>query len=178
MATCALTTGFERYNCETAVGGVQELYLLPKSSFTSITVVAGEITVITQVGTPTWYAYALTEEVGLFETTETFSKANNSLFYEANLSFTLNKMEAVKSTELALVVLQEVVAIVKTENGEYYFMGDFRGVHKSGGSNNATSGTAWGDLNGYNVNLQSIHTTWPYEIQSSVVTALTIDYNS
>ena len=178
MATCALTTGFERYNCETVIGGIQELYLLPMSSFTSVTVTASEVTAITMVGTPTWYGYQLSEEVGLLETVETFNKQNNSLFYDANCSFTLNKMEAVKANELALVVLQRCVAIVKTENGEYFFMGDERGVHKSGGTNNSTTGTAFGDLNGYNINLQAMQSHDTYMITASVVTALTIDYNS
>jgi hypothetical protein len=176
MATCALTTGFERYNCETVIGGIQELYLLPMSSFTSVTVTASEVTAITSSGT--WYGYQLSEEVGLLETTETFNKQNNSLFYDSNCSFTLNKMEAVKSNELALVVLQRVVAIVKTENGEYFFMGDERGCHKAGGTNNSSTGTAFGDLNGYNMNLQAMQSHDVYEVQASVVSGLTIDYNS
>lgn len=176
MATCALTTGFERYNCEAPAGGIEELYVLPYSSFTSVTVAAHEISAITATGT--WWGYELSEEVGLLETVETKNLQNNSLFYETNCSFTLNKMDATKSNELSILVTQRVVFIVKTVSGEYFFVGDSRGAHKAGGTNNATSGTAMGDLNGYTINLRELSTHNPYEVQQAVIDGLTIDYNS
>jgi len=178
MATCALTTGFERYNCDSPAGGILELYVLEFSNFTSVTVTNSEVTAITEVGTPTWYGYQLSEEVGLLETVENNDIQNNSLFYEANCSFTLSKMEAVKSNELANVAIQRTVCIVKTMNGKYFFMGDELGVHKARGTNSSSTGTANGDLNGYNMNLTARQTHDVYEVQASVVSSLIIDYNS
>lgn len=175
MATCALTTGFPRYDCETVTGGIREIYILPFDDFTSVTVAAHEISAITEVGAPTWYKYELNEEVGNLTCEETKDLKNNTVSYVANCAFTLNKMEAAKANELSIMVIQQVVAIILTENGEYFFIGDDRGAHKAGGTNNSTTGTAFGgELQGYSVNLMASQKHDVYEVQASVVAGLTI----
>jgi len=175
MATCALTTGFPRYDCETVTGGIREIYLLPYDDFTSITVASHEITAITMVGTPTWYKYELNEEVGSLTTDETKDVKLNTVSYVANCAFTLNKMEAAKANELSILVIQQVVAIILTENGEYFLMGDDRGAHKAGGTNNSTTGTAFGgELQGYSVNLMASQKHDVYQVQDAVIAGLTI----
>jgi hypothetical protein len=174
MATCALTQGFSRYDCDAPSGGIEELYLLPYVEVDAITVVDCEVTAITFAAPATWYKYELSQEVGLLETTENKNVQNNSLFYDANLSFTLNKMEAAKCKELNLVAIQRVVAIIKTVEGAYFMIGDERGAHKTGGTNNSSTGTAFGDLNGYSVNLMSKQKHDVYEVDATVVAGLTI----
>ena len=172
---CALTSGVTRYNCEAPAGGIEEVYLLAFEELTSITVTACEVTAITTSGAPsTWYRYELNEEVGLLETTETKSVQNNSLFYDANLSFTVTKMEASKCNELNLLAIQRIVAIVKTVEGSYWLVGNERGCHKSGGTNNSSTGTAFGDNMGYSINLMAKQTTDVLEVDAAVIAGLTI----
>jgi hypothetical protein len=172
---CALTSGITRYNCESPAGGISEVYLLAFEELTSITVTACEVTAITTSGAPsTWYRYELNEEVGLLETTETKSVQNNSLFYDANLSFTVTKMEASKCNELNLLAIQRIVAIIKTVEGKFFLLGDERGAHKTGGTNNSSTGTAYGDLNGYSINLMAKQTHDVYEVDAAVIAGLTI----
>ncbi len=175
MATCALTTGFPRYDCETVTGGISEVYILPYDDFTSVTQSGHEISAITMVGTPTWYRYQLNEEVGSLTCDETKDLKQNTASYVANCAFTLNKMDAAKANELSLLVIQQVVVIVKSENGEYFFMGDDRGAHKAGGTNNSTTGTAFGgELQGYSVNLMASQKHDVYQVAASVISGLTI----
>ena len=172
---CALTSGVSRYDCIAPSGGIEELYLLAFDELTSITVTACEVTAITTSGAPsTWYRYELNEEVGLLETTFEKNVANNSSFHTTNLSFTITGMEASKCNELNLLAIQRLVAIVKTADGKYFLAGDQRGLHRSGGTNNSTTGTAYGDLQGFSINLMSRSDHDTYEVDSAVIAGLTI----
>ena len=87
MATCALTTGFPRYDCETVTGGIREIYILPFDDFTSVTFADHEISAITEVGTPTWYKYELNEEVGNLTCEETKDLKNNNNYVKHHFLF-------------------------------------------------------------------------------------------
>ena len=103
---CALTQGFPAYDCSAPSGGLTRVLLLPYTELVSVTQASYLISAITDTGSPsTWYAYNLQEETGLLESTENKNVQNNSLFYDVNLSFTLNKMESAKSAELHLLAI-------------------------------------------------------------------------
>jgi hypothetical protein len=172
---CALSSGVSRYDCTSPSGGIEELYLLAFDELTSITVTNCEVTAITTSGAPsTWYRYELNEEVGLLETTFEKNVQNNSSIYTTNVSFTITGMEASKCNELNLLAIQRLVGIVKTADGKYFLAGDQRGLHRSGGTNNSSTGTAFSDLQGYAINLMSRSDHDTYEIDSAVIAGLTI----
>ena len=83
-------------------------------------------------------------------------------------------MEASKCNELNLLAIQRIVAIVKTVEGSYWLVGDERGAHKTGGTNNSSTGTAYGDNMGYSINILAKQTHDVYQIDSAVIAGLTI----
>ena len=83
-------------------------------------------------------------------------------------------MEASKCNELNLLAIQRLVGIVKTADGKFFLAGDQRGLHRSGGTNNSSTGTAFSDLQGYAINLMSRSDHDTYEIDSAVIAGLTI----
>jgi hypothetical protein len=171
---CALTQGFPAYDCSAPSGGLTRVLLLPYTELVSVTQASYLISAITDTGSPsTWYAYNLQEETGLLESTENKNVQNNSLFYDVNLSFTLNKMESAKSAELHLLAIQRLCAIVETVEGNYFFLGDERGCHKTG-TNTSSSGTAFGDANQYSINLLAKSSHDCFQVDSAVIAGLTI----
>jgi len=70
------------------------------------------------------------------------------------------------------MVLGQLVAIVKDNNGVYWGLG-FQNFAE-GQSLVANTGTAYGDRNGYDIEIMSKEPETPYEVDSTVVAGLTI----
>lgn len=171
---CLLTTGFT-LDCVDNEGGIEEILLGNFSEITSFTEAAGEITAITQEGVTSFYRYELEQEDADLISTENRSGENGTLFYETVLNFTIDKLTKEKSEELRLMAqARKLVVIAKLSDGNYVAMGFDRGAMKQGGTNQAASGKAYGDKQGYTVGLTSKESHYPYFVDSTVVSGLTI----
>jgi hypothetical protein len=69
---------------------------------------------------------------------------------------------------------RKLVVIAKLADGQYVSMGFDRGAMKQGGTNQAASGKAYGDKQGYTVGLSCKESHYPYFVDSTVVAGLTI----
>jgi len=167
---CELATGFAR-DCSDSVGGIEELYLLSRDTMTAYSIVNHEVTAITDGGA-TWYKYELKKEVGSVVATTTIDPANGTRFSEGVIAFSLNKFSNAKSNELRLMVLGRLAVIVKDNNGVYWGLG-FQSFAE-GQSLVANTGTAFGDRNGYDIELMAKESETPYQIDATVVAGLTI----
>ncbi len=173
-SACPLTQGFSAIDCSKGKGGIEEILITEFVNVASSTITAGEVTALGQeVGTD-FHRYELVEEVGGFDTTETHNLQAGSLFYETVLNFTLNVMEAAKSEELKLAALNRLVIIIKDNNGRDWCMGLERGANKAGGTNTASSGVAFGDLNGYTLGFTSKEGSYLPEVQAAVISGLSV----
>lgn len=172
--SCLLTTGFT-LDCVDNEGGIEEILLGNFSEITSFTEVAGEITAITQVALTNFYRYELEQEDSDLISTENRSAENGTLFYETVLNFTIDKLSKEKSEELKIMAqARKLVVIAKLSDGQYVAMGFDRGAMKQGGTNQAASGKAYGDKQGYTIGLTSKEKHYPYFVDSTVVSGLTI----
>ena len=167
---CNLSNGFAR-DCSDSTGGIEELYLLARATVTSFTEANHEITAITDGGA-TWRKYELKKEVGSVAATTTIDPANGTRFSEGTVAFSINKFSAAKSNELRLMVLGQLACIVKDNNGIYWGLG-FQNFAE-GQSLAANTGTAYGDRNGYDIELMAKEPETPYGVDSTVVAGLTI----
>jgi len=168
---CNLSAGFTR-DCSDSVGGIEELYLLPRDSVSTFTESGHEITAITDGGA-TWYKYELKKEVGSIVATTTIDPANGTRFSEGVVAFSINKFSATKSNELRLMVLGRLAIIVKDNNGVYWGLG-FQS-YAEGQSLVANTGTSVGDRSGYDIELMSKEAETPYEVSAATIATLTID---
>lgn len=168
---CNLAAGFER-DCSDSIGGIEELYLLSRDSISTFTESNHEVTAITDGGA-TWYKYELKKEVGSIVATTTVDPTNGTRFSEGVVAFSINKFSAVKSNELRLMILGRLAIIVKDSNSVYWGLG-FQS-YAEGQSMVANTGTAFGDRNGYDVELMAKEAETPYEISAAAIALLTID---
>jgi hypothetical protein len=166
---CNLTQGFT-LDCKDAVGGIKSIHLIDFAS-TGFTVSGGEVTATT-VASGSVYTYELPKGVGSMTTTTNVSQENGTVFNQTDVIGRLRKLSTSKRNELKLLAQNRVFCIVKDNNDNYWLAGNEYGCDIT--AMTAESGTAMGDVQGYNFTLSAIETEAPYLVQAAVVTDLGI----
>jgi len=170
MACSNLTAGFT-LDCNDSNGGVEKIFIA-NGPVQSITESAGVVTAITVGGsalTPSdFFEFEVPRQTSSFTETHTVSQENGTLFYDQALTAVFNKMEATKRNELLLMgQATNMVVVFKDNNGKYWSVGLERGAYMTSGT--STSGTAYGDRNGYEIVISGTEVEPSYEITSTIV---------
>jgi hypothetical protein len=166
---CNLTQGFT-LDCKDAVGGIKSIHLIDWAS-TGFTVSGGEVTATT-VASGDVYTYELPKGVGSMTTTTNVSQENGTVFNQSDIVARLRKLSTTKRNELKLLAQNRVFCIVKDNNDNYWLAGNEYGCDIT--AMTSESGTAMGDVQGYNFTLSAIEAESPYLVQSAVATELGI----
>jgi len=166
---CNLTQGFT-LDCKDAVGGIKSIHLIDWAS-TGFTVSGGEVTATT-VASGDVYTYELPKGVGSMTTTTNVSQENGTVFNQSDIVARLRKLSTTKRNELKLLAQNRVFCIVKDNNDNYWLAGNEYGCDIT--AMTSESGTAMGDVQGYNFTLSAIEAESPYLAQSAVATELGI----
>lgn len=95
-----------------------------------------------------------------------------SYYWETDLVMNFQRMETTKRTAVMALSLAECAAIVKDNNGIYWFLGKDEYLGATAGT--GETGQAKTDANQYTITLQDSSLGLPYEIASSVVEGLGI----
>ena len=166
---CNLTQSFN-LDCKDAVGGVKSIHLIDWAS-TGFTVSGGEVTATTVVSGDV-YTYELPKGVGSMTTTTNVSQENGTVFNQSDIVARLRKLSTTKRNELKLLAQNRVFCIVKDNNDNYWLAGSEYGCDIT--AMTSESGTAMGDVQGYNFTLSAIEAESPYLVQAAVATTLGI----
>jgi len=166
---CNLTQGFT-LDCKDAVGGIKSIHLIDWAS-TGFTVSGGEVTATT-VASGDVYTYELPKGVGSMTTTTNVSQENGTVFNQSDIVARLRKLSTTKRNELKLLAQNRVFCIVKDNNDNYWLAGSEYGCDIT--AMTSESGTAMGDVQGYNFTLSAIEAESPYLVQAAVATTLGI----
>jgi hypothetical protein len=166
---CNLTQGFT-LDCKDAVGGIKSIHLIDWAS-TGFTVSGGEVTATT-VASGDVYTYELPKGVGSMTTTTNVSQENGTVFNQTDIVARLRKLSTTKRNELKLLAQNRVFCIVKDNNDNYWLAGSEYGCDIT--AMTSESGTAMGDVQGYNFTLSAIEAESPYLVQAAVATSLGI----
>ena len=174
MSTCDITSGFT-LGCRDNVGGITNLYIL-SGSITSVTDVSeGLIGGIT--GSGEFFKYELFRQTSDFTEAITATPENGTVYYEQTANAVFFKLQS--STRNQIKVLAQnpnLKVIVQTNNGtvdgigQYWLLGQERGMQLLSGT--GASGTAFGDLNGYNLTFTGQEPNPASEISGSLSGAL------
>lgn len=169
--SCLLTTGFD-IECNDGVGGLEpgSFLITQKENITTVTTVAGAITVLTQVGGTSFFRYRLRKNTQNFDGANTNTPETGVNFIANTLVLLMMKMSAAKNVELKLVTQKPNICIVRDLNGVYHAFGIETGMEFS---INSSSGKAYGDMNGYT--LTGIEESKNrYTVDASVIASLVI----
>jgi len=151
--SCDITSGFT-LGCRDNTGGIKALYILSGSISDINTDANGKITGIT--GSGDFYKFELFRQTSNYAEEITSTPENGTVFYNQTLNAVFFKMkQAVRNQVNTLAQNPNLRIIVQTNNGTvdgsgaFWLMGQTNGAQLLSGT--GQTGTAFGDLNGYNL---------------------------
>ena len=159
-------------DCQTNVGGVREVYIANYGDVTTIEVddSSNMIKTITMADTAKFKKYAFKKNTSSMTSTLNVDPANGVNFVQTDLSLVFAKQETVKRMEIAKLSLGELRVIVKDANGKYWFLGQEEFVSATSGT--AETGVNRTDGNKYTITLTDYSSSYPYEVDSTIVAGL------
>lgn len=175
MSCGVLTKGFD-YQCDDSMGGIApgSILIAQFESIDGHTAASGKVTAITQAAGTFFYRYSIKKFISGATTTENHDPVIGTTNYETVLQTALNKLSAEKNEELMLLNSKPLVVIYKDMNGVSHVIGLLTGAEKMGGTNTASTGTAQGDQNGYQIAFTAIENRYPFVIEDSAIANLNI----
>lgn len=167
--SCSLTSSY-LLDCRDSMGGITEVLFIEDGNVTATTQASGVITAITKATGSVFRKYELVP--GTSQLTENINAnvQNGSIFYQAELSIVLNRLQASTRNEILLLAKNTLKAIVQDNNGKYWYLGKVHGLNLTGGS--GATGTAQGDRSGYTLTFTAQEAELAPEVQASVIAGL------
>ena len=168
---CELTQGYS-VDCADYIGGAQAVYISNFDNVASYAATGGELTALTQEAATNFYVYNLEKENCTTTETQTKSIENGTNMYEGELSFTIKKLLAAQRDEIRLLALSRLFIIVKDNNGKFFTFGADFGADLT--TSTASTGQAFGDLNGYALTFSSKERLPMFEVPQAVIDTLSV----
>lgn len=163
-------------DCNPNLAGVQEAWLGYFGDFDvtiSVSQSAHSISTIeaaSDAATGKFYHYTFAKQTGSLNSTLTKDEANGTRYYTNTVTLQLSKMEARKHLEIEALSAEQLVAIIKDNNGKYWYVG-YDG-YLSASEATAQTGQSYDDMNGYNVTMNAMSAYLPFEIDYSKFSSL------
>lgn len=167
---CGELTGIG-FDCnDIGVAGIEKVWFACKSELTNINLFNDQIDAITPLDS--FHLYQFADDQSSFTVTYSLED-NGSASYEVSLNLLFNVLDTPKRVELEALALTGLVAIVKDNNGRYWFFGIDKPLRKSEAT--AETGVTTGDFNGFNVTFTTTSQYYFIEVASSVMAELDPD---
>ena len=159
-------------DCQTNVGGVREVYIANYDDVTTVEVdeVSNMIKTITMADSAKFKKYAFKKNTSSMTSTLNVDPANGVNFVQTDLTVVFAKQETVKRMEIAKLSLGELRVIVLDANGKYWFLGQEEFVSATAGT--AETGVNRTDGNKYTITLTDYSSSYPYEVDPTIVAGL------
>ena len=146
---CDLTTG-RTLDCKDYIGGIRTVMFQAVADYAPGYTGSG---VLNTIAADTVYRYELTKGTGSFTETIQSAPENGTVFYEAAVNMKLHKLSAADRDEIKLLAQNRLVVYILDNNNNQWVIGEINGAELTAGT--ASTGTAFGDLNGYDLTFTS-----------------------
>lgn len=149
MANCALTQDYN-FGCAVGTGGTKEMWIMELGNVASFTESSGTLTAITKTTGSIFRKYQLVQETANFQEDVVGNRQNGTIYYDQKGTIVINRQNVAVRNEILLLAMNLLVIVIHDNNDTYRLLGRQFGLRLETGS--ATTGTAWGDRNGYSLN--------------------------
>ena len=143
-----LTTG-RQLDCKDYIGGIRTVMFQAVADYTP----TYSSNVLASISADTVYRYDLSNGTGNFTETIQSAPENGTIFYEGAVNIKLHKLSAADRNEIKLLVQNRLVIYILDNNNNQWVIGETNGAELTAGT--ASTGTALGDLNGYDLTFSS-----------------------
>ena len=168
---CSKTLAGIGFECKDAVGGIVEAYIADINDVTTITDTADKVTAITMAGTKKYHTYKFRKQTGSVNSTINTDVNAGTTWYQTDVVLQFTKMETSKRVEISALATNQVSIIVKDSMGKFWLVGTKESPAELTAGSTAT-GTALGDLNGYNITLSEMGPELPMEVDEDTVASI------
>lgn len=167
MANCPQTLNGITLDCTTSQGGIKKVWIADWGSVKP-TATGDKISAIDKIAE--FKPYEFRRGTSSMNSTLTADETTGVNYVTTELSLVFTKLETAKRVEMSALSIGQLAVIVLDSNGKYWYLGDEDYVSASAGG--AETGTAKGDRSAYTLTLKTESSTYPYEIEESVVSGL------
>jgi hypothetical protein len=174
MSTCDITSGFT-LGCRDNTGGIRNLYILSGS----VAGLTGEdVGLITDIsGSGVFYKFELFRQTSDYSEAISSTPENGTVFYEQTVNAVFFKLQSSTRNQVRVLAKNpNLKVIVETNNGsvdgvgKFFYLGQNNGLQLLSGT--GATGTAFGDLNGYNLTFTGQEPEPASEISGSDLTGV------
>lgn len=148
--SCLTTAGF-LIGCKEAIGGIKAIYLAPYATFANTATIDATSNLVTALATGSVYEFELPKHTGSFTEEAAISIENGTVFYTQTVVASFHGMSAARSLQLQNIAKGRNVLFVQDNNDNIWMCGYKDGVEVTAFT--TQSGTAKGDMSGYNITL-------------------------
>jgi len=163
--SCTLTSGYT-LDCKDSVGGLKEMYFIEFANVSSYTLTGNVITAITKASGKVFRKYELVRETAYLTQTYNDNIQNGTSYVTQEIELFIAKLSTTMRDEIQLLGQNRLIAVVVDNNGKAWLLGKTNGVERNGGS--ASTGTAFGDRNGYVLKFVGMEPFHAYEFTGSL----------
>lgn len=153
MSLCDITSGFQ-LGCRDNVGGIKSIYILSGSISNISSPTPGLITGIT--GSGVFYQFQLFRQTSNYQEEVAVTPENGTVIYNQTCNAVFFKMQTATRNQVRVLAQNpNLRIIIETQNGattgaaRWWLMGQVNGAQLLSGT--SQTGTAFTDLNGYNL---------------------------
>ena len=168
---CSKTLAGIGFECKDAVGGIVEAYIADINDVATITTVAEAVTAITMADAKKYHTYKFRKQTGSVNSTINTDVNAGTTWYQTDVVLQFTKMETSKRVEISALATGQVSIIVKDSMGKYWLVGTKESPAELTAGSTAT-GTALGDLNGYNITLSEMGAELPMEVSADIIAGI------
>lgn len=155
------------FDCNPLLAGISELWLTYFDSATPAIVESSHtITAVTMATGVTFYKYSFAKNTSSLNSVLTKDDANGTRYYTNTIEVVFSKLEAAKHLEVMAMAAEKLAAIVKDNNGKYWYVG--ADAYVSGTATEAGTGASYDDRNGYTVTLEGTSAYLPFEFTGTI----------
>ena len=171
---CDLTSGFNDRLCADGKGGIKSMVILVLDEIDSITVVANEVTALTQLLPNQGYYYQLRSNLSSYTSSPRRNEENGTTWYDQTLNVVLNSDTKELRAEIDLILKNLCVMLIEKADGTFVLLGMNDGLYMSDGSEN-TSGVTREDRNGHTLSFVGTESLALPDVASIVAAVLIAD---
>lgn len=155
--------------CKDNVGGIKEVYIIKNTDIAEVALNTeqSQIATITMADAAKFKTYKFRKGTANMISTAASDETIGNFSVTTELTLQFSKMETSKRLEIMAMCLEDIVVIVLDWNGKYWYLGYDFPVTATAAT--AQTGTAHGDLNGYNVTLSDTSAEFPFEVPATIV---------
>lgn len=146
MPGCALTQGYVQ-DCQNFFGGIKTVFVIEFPNVTTLTVVAGVVTVLTKATGKSFRKYDIHAHTAEAEDAGAVTKEAGTRMTKQSVKFPINGLSAAMREEIDLLAQNRLMFVMLDNNGLYWLYGANFGMRLN--TYTAKTGSKLSDRNGY-----------------------------